>query len=510
MRRRRLIVVVGAVAALLGAVAFAVAASSGTKGSAAETAAAYFAAWRGNDVEDMARLVDRPPGDFRARHAAMGVDLGVQDIALSPGTLRSTGEETAEVPFTGSRTLEDLGAWPFEGTLRLAVRDRQWKVLWTPQTLHPLLKDGGTVELVEFDGPATELVTREGGKLPRNNYADPLLARIRSEFQESGLGWALVARAPGKPEQRIKTTQPEAEVERTTLARAVQAAAARALDGTPNAAIVAVRPSTGEVLAVADRLLNDYSAFHDAFPPGSTFKVITAAALLASGLDPDAQVGCPGTYAYPDHRAWANDGEVDRGTVSFTDAFAHSCNTTFVEQALTRLDDGDLGRTVRDWGFGRELPTGAQGVCGSLRDAENPDEAAANAIGQGSVTATPLCMATIAAAVRDGSWRPPRLLSVKRARLIDGPAPPPSKLDAGVVAGLRDMMRAVVDHGTAAGAGLPEGVAGKTGTAETEGQRSHGWFIGYRDDLAFCVFVRHGGSGRSAAVPIATRFLAGL
>jgi cell division protein FtsI/penicillin-binding protein 2 len=71
-------------------------------------------------------------------------------------------------------------------------------------------------------------------------------------------------------------------------------------------------------------------------------------------------------------------------------------------------------------------------------------------------------------------------------------------------------MRAVAPPPTAGDAGLPEGVAGKTGTAEVKDEKSHGWFIGYRGDLAFCVFVRNGGSGRSAAVPIAVRFLNGL
>ncbi len=501
---------VSAVAAIFGAVTFAVAASGGVKGSAAETSDAYFGAWLDGDIAGMARLVHRPPGDFRARHLAMSGELGVESLELRPGAVKVTGEETAEVPFSGSRTLEDLGAWPFEGTLRLAVRDRQWKVLWAPETLHPLLKDGGTVEIVDLDGPAAELVTREGGKIPDDGYAESTLARLLPEFEEVSTGWALVARAPGRPELRVLTVEPKADVERTTLSGSVQAAAARALDGVEDAAIVVLKPATGEVLAVADRLKDGYSAFHDLFSPGSTFKVITAAALLRSGLAPAAQVACPATYSFPGRRAFTNDGGVDRGLVSFTDAFAHSCNTTFVEQVLTRLRPEELRETAQEWGFGRPLPTGAQGACGSIEDPADADWSASNAIGQGTVVASPLCMASIAAAVRDGTWRPPRLLSKKEARRIDGDPPPPVELDQGVVAGLRAMMSAVVDHGTAANAGLPEGVSGKTGTAEVEGGRSHGWFIGYRDDLAFCVFVRHGGSGRSAAVPIATRFLDGL
>ncbi|WP_336206183.1 penicillin-binding transpeptidase domain-containing protein [Nonomuraea sp. LPB2021202275-12-8] len=501
---------VSAVLAVFGAVTFAVAASSGVKGSAAATSADYFEAWSIGDVEGMARLVYQPPGDFRARHLAMSGELAVESIELRPGAVKSTGAETAEVPFSGSRTLETFGAWPFDGTLRLAVRDRQWKVLWAPETLHPLLKDGGTVEVVDFDGPSIELVTREGDKIPHNSYADSTLARLRPEFEDSNVGWALVARAPGRPEQRIMTVEPKADVERTTLSSSVQAAAARALDGVANSAIIVLKPGTGEVLAVADRLEGGYSAFHDFFPPGSTFKIITAAALMKAGLEPDAQVACPGSYSFPQRRAFTNDGGVDRGLISFTDAFAHSCNTTFVEQSLTRLGQQDLRETAHEWGFGRPMPTGAQGACGSIEDPADPDFAASNAIGQGTAIATPLCMATIAAAVQDGTWRTPRLLTKKQVTRIDGEPPAPVELDSRIVANLRDMMRAAVDHGTASGAGLPDDVSGKTGTAEVDGQRSHGWFVGFREDLAFCVFVRHGGSGSAAAVPVATRFLNGL
>lgn len=511
MRQRRLIVVVGAVVAVIAAVAFAVSAAGGVEGSAADTSAAYFQAWRDGDVVAMSRLVDRPPGDFRKWHEAMGGALGVERLRLEPGDVERTGEETAEVTFTGVRELEELGEWPFDGTLRLAVRDRQWKVLWQPETLHPLLKDGGTIELVELFGSPAEQVTREGDKIPHNSYADAHLRPLRDDREEGEpVGWVLVAKAPGRPDLELLSARPETRRQRTTLSRSVQAAAARALDAGSDAAIVAIQPSSGDILAVADRLKSGFSALKDVFPPGSTFKVITAAALLESGLGPGDQVACPGTYTIPGHRTIRNDGEVARGAVSFTDAFAYSCNTTFVEQSLARLDVADLPETASRWGFGRALPTGAGGFCGSIQEADGPDQRAADAIGQGSVTASPLCMATVAAAVQSGTWRAPRLVPAKEATRIDGPAPDPVELDQGVVAGLRAMMRAVVDHGTAGGAELPGDLSGKTGTAEVVDGAPHAWFIGYRGDLAFSVFVRHGGSGRSAAVPIAARFLNGI
>ncbi|MFG1706366.1 penicillin-binding transpeptidase domain-containing protein [Nonomuraea sp. M3C6] len=480
------------------------------KGSASQTAAAYFAAWRKGDVAAMARLVYQPPSDFVVRHHELTEELHVESIQLTPGALKSTGDGAAEVPFAGVRQLAEFGAWPFDGTLRLAVRDRAWKVTWAPETLHPLLKDGGTLELAEIDASAAELVTSEGDKIPNDSYADAYLNQLKPEFEQASHGWELVSKVPGQPDRQLLTRKPEANIERTTLSRPVQAAAARALDGADDSAIIAIRPSTGEILALADRLEDNFSAVRDVFPPGSTFKTITAAALIRNGLDPAEQLQCPGTYTIPFHRPFHNDGEVDRGLVSFTDAFAYSCNTTFVEQATTRLNPDELRQTADEWGFGRAIATGVGGTCGSMPETDDPNMFGEDAIGQGQVVATPLCMAAVAAAVQSGTWRSPRLLSEQQVRRIDGVPGKAAPLDEAIVAPIRDMMVAVVDHGTASDAGLPEGVAGKTGTAEVDGEGSHGWFIGYRDDLAFCVFVRHGGSGRTAAVPIAARFLNGL
>ncbi|NUO96899.1 MAG: hypothetical protein HOV96_09905 [Nonomuraea sp.] len=499
-----------AAVAIFGAGAFAFLAADHIKGTAAQTAAAYFAAWRKGDVTGMARLVHRPPDDFVVRHRALSEKLRVESIELTPGPVRSTGEESAEVRFGGVRTLADFGAWPFDSVLRLGVRDRAWRVLWTPETLHPLLKDGGTLELEEIDAAAAELVTREGDKIPNDSYADAYLDPLKPEFAKANHGLELVSRVPGQPDKALMTRRPEANVERTTLSRPVQAAAARALDGVADSSIVVVRPSTGEILALADRLEDNYSAVLDVFPPGSTFKTIVAAALLEKGVTPADELGCPASYAPPGFAPVANDGDADRGTVTFADAYAYSCNTTFVEQATTRLTMEDLRKTAARWGFDRPMATGVGGRCGTMEDTDNTDMFTLDVIGQGTVVATPLCMASVAAAVQSGTWRSPRLLSKDEVRRVDGEPFPDVHLDEGVVGALREMMAAVVDHGTASEAGLPDGVAGKTGTAEVKDEPSHGWFIGYRDDLAFCVFVRNGGSGRSAAVPIAARFLKGL
>lgn len=112
------------------------------------------------------------------------------------------------------------------------------------------------------------------------------------------------------------------------------------------------------------------------------------------------------------------------------------------------------------------------------------------------------------AAIASGTWRPPMLVTDPRPKQRAHPhAISPKILDT-----LRPMMHAVVTIGTAAGVGFPPDVYGKTGTAEYQvGQklRSHGWFIGYRGNLAFAVIVEGGGFGASSAGPIANAFLRG-
>jgi cell division protein FtsI/penicillin-binding protein 2 len=144
---------------------------------------------------------------------------------------------------------------------------------------------------------------------------------------------------------------------------------------------------------------------------------------------------------------------------------------------------------------------------GTVPTPGSPSEAAATAIGQARVAVSPLAMANIAASVASGSLHLPRLVSG-----AGDDSAPAQALDPNVVASLRTMMQAVVTSsiGTAAGAGLPAGTLGKTGTAEfgnANPPQTDAWFIGYHGDLAFAVLVVGGGVGGAVAAPIATKFL---
>jgi len=311
--------------------------------------------------------------------------------------------------------------------------------------------------------------------------------------------------------QEFPGTAPEPV--RTTLDRRVQAAAEAALGSraTP-AALVAVRPSTGAVLAVANRptelALN--RAFEGRYPPGSTFKVVTTAALLGDGLKPADIVPCPVTKTVGGKSFRNFEGE-SGGRVPFATDFAHSCNTAFVSLASRLTADG-LASVARDFGVGAEWEAGLPAYVGQVPPAKDATELAASMIGQGRVLASPLGMAVVAGAVADGTWRSPVLVtSPDQSPQVQTP------VDPAVAATLRTLMRRVVTDGTGKRAAVPgAAVHGKTGTAEFGDRaplKTHAWFVGFRGDVAVAVLVEGGPAslvgGRDAA-PIAARFFAAL
>jgi cell division protein FtsI/penicillin-binding protein 2 len=297
---------------------------------------------------------------------------------------------------------------------------------------------------------------------------------------------------------------------RTTIDPAAQRAAEHALAPLRKpAALVAMRPSTGELVAVVNTPFNGYDrALLGRYPPGSTFKVVTAAALLADGLRPGDPVDCP-MEATIGGRRFGNFEDEVLGRIPFSSAFAHSCNTAFVQQAAKRLDGEQLRATATRFGFGVDPSPGIPAVTSRVPPPADRTDLAAEAFGQGRVTASPLQMAAVAATVAEGRWRQPRLVAGDAGPGSEAPDP----LDPKVAATLRTLMRQVVTDGTAAPARLPGKVAGKTGTAEFgtgDPLPTHAWFIGFRGDLAFSVIVEDGGVGGRVAAPIAATFLRSL
>lgn len=290
----------------------------------------------------------------------------------------------------------------------------------------------------------------------------------------------------------------------TTIDRRTQEAAEAALGGvTAPAAIVAVDAATGDIRAAVSRPLDEpfNRALAGQYPPASTFKVVTTAALLATGTKPETPIGCP-AEATVGGQTFRNFEGGSLGGTTFRSAFAQSCNTAFVGLAA-KLADADLVAAATNFGFGASYDLGVPTAGASFPAPKDAAERASQAIGQGRVVASPVHMATVAAAVASGSWRAPRLLT-------DTPAGAAKALDPAAVATLKDLTAEVVRTGTGTAATVAgQQVAGKTGTAETADPNvTHAWFIGYRGTLAFSVLVEGGGVGGRVAAPLAARFLA--
>lgn len=318
--------------------------------------------------------------------------------------------------------------------------------------------------------------------------------------------------SPGEPTEIGTVAGKPGTAVTLTLDRTVQDAADRAVAGVPKkAAIVAVRPSTGEILAVANGPTAGFDmAMTAQVPAGSTFKIVTAATALQAGVvTPATPVNCPGRITVGG-RQFQNENAFALGQVPMRTAFARSCNTTMIDLSQ-RLDGNALTTTAAQFGVGAGWQLPVASFSGSIEAPKDKVELAADAIGQGKVLVSPFSMALVAATVQKGSTPAPMIVKGQAATAKN----PPKAPSGTVVATLRDFTRAVVTEGTATALGdLPgEPVSGKTGTAEYGTEvppRSHAWFVGYRGDLAFAVFVEDGQSSRSTAVPVARAFLQGL
>lgn len=435
----------------------------------------------------------------------------VVEVAIRPDKLTD--------PAAAYRILERLGRDPGRARSQVAKA--------APTAAIPQI----TVRSAEFEEYAAEaraagLVTTETTRtLARTpGFAKPVLeAALKAGDPANNTGGGeiqVVSRTPATassddpdPVVLHRFPAPDPPPLRTTLDAKVQAAAEKALGGIKGkaAALVAVDAATGQVRASAGRdAEGPLSSFHRAFvgryPPGSTFKVVTASALLENGLDVDDPVACP-KFVTVSGKRFQNVDEFSLGTVPFRTDFARSCNTAFIEQAL-KLPDDALKEEAADFGLGQEWSAGVPTFSGSMRDADDKVVQAANAIGQGTVLESPLGMAVVAATAASGTYRSPRLLMS---------APPSSEvpLPDGRATALRTLMQEVVEKGSARGSlgGLSGTVGAKTGTAEFSAKEkpgTHAWMIGYRGDLAFAVLIENGGGGGANAGPVAKAFLQGV
>jgi peptidoglycan glycosyltransferase len=325
-----------------------------------------------------------------------------------------------------------------------------------------------------------------------------------------------------------------------TLDRGAQEAAERALRGRKGA-VAALDPRTGAVLAMTtfprydpnqlsshnpeairrnwDRLVDDRDgpllnrAAGALYPPGSTFKVVTAAAALENGVSLNQELPSPPVYDVPQTSAdIRNFGGSSCGDSSLTlpEALEISCNTTFAALGV-ELGDEKLAAEAEKFGFNEPSPYELPAATSSIPTEQDVPATAQSAIGQRDVRVSPLQMASIAATIANGGRRMAPFVGQQvlsdRGRVVKrfegedlGQAIPER-----VAGELRGMMLRVVEQGTGTAAQIPNlQVAGKTGTAQhARGRAPHAWFIGFTGSgdraIAVAVVVEEGGDAGSEA-----------
>jgi len=356
-------------------------------------------------------------------------------------------------------------------------------------------------------------VAEQGALLTTDQQmSSPLLSGLEPLWRtaiDATAGWSvdLVDRT-GAPIAELASTPPRDTAPiRTTIDSRMQLLAQQAVAAEQRpAALVAIAPSTGGLLAVAQNAAADAQgpiALTGLYPPGSTFKTITTAAAMTAGLaNPDTAVQCPGTITI-ENRTIPNEDEFDLGTVPLSTAFAHSCNTSMAALA-DRLPPDALGKTAKLFGIGVDyVIPGITTVTGQVPDADTPAQRVENGIGQGTVTASPFGLAVAEASLAHGSTILPTLV-IGDTSTADTPSAP---IPPAVADGLRAMMTQTVTDGTATQLRDIPGLGGKTGTAEYgDNTHSHGWFAGIDGDIAFATLVV-GGDSSTPAVDITGTFL---
>jgi len=273
----------------------------------------------------------------------------------------------------------------------------------------------------------------------------------------------------------------------TTIDPSYQMKAEAALAGlTVPASLVAVRPSTGEVLAVSNHGTNGVNtAFEGRYPPGMTFGIVVAEALFShAGMNQSSKVTCPGTVTVGGS-TFTNQ---DRGSGTLSAAVGNACETTFA-QLGSKLDAQTLVAETSRLGLGKSWGLSVPAFTGSVPTPSGEGEKATTMVGKGKVQVSPLAMALVAAAAQNGTWKPPYVL-----KDLTNPAevPQAQNLQPESIASLKRLMARTIKSPMAEPAAVTGGVVGiATPVSYTEGGRSKtvSWFVGSHNDLAFAVAV---------------------
>jgi len=366
-----------------------------------------------------------------------------------------------------------------------------------------------------FQSKATGLVGAVGSEINKRLRADGALYAPGTTVGLSGLERKYQRELLGTPTTEVVAVNPAGQQTgvlaqwpgtagtpvRTTIDSSVQDAALTALDGRPNSGeIVAVRASTGEILAVAQHqasgALPADGALNAKLAPGTAFTIVSAAALAKKDVSPSTSVLCARSFTVGG-QTFTSEGTGELRP--FSTDFAEGCGTAFA--ALSeRLTASDWDQIVKEFGIGADWP-GLQvpAFSGSVPSTTGQANLAAQTIGRGSVRMSLLSMAMVAATVDAGRWHVPQVLQASDPPTVG------AVLDADAMNTVRGLMRGAVRSGAAQAASRPgPQVYGQVGTVHT-GSGWMSWFVGYRGDIAIAV-IETGKTPQLSAAALAGAF----
>ncbi len=496
-----------------------------------QVAAAFLAAWQAGDLTKAANYTDKPSAAAAAL-AAYPKYLNLKSFAATPGTVSDAAGSTAARPresvtfavsasvAAGSGDAAVRGKWAYQSKLVAyqQANSSVWFVAWQPDVVAPNLT--ATTHLAAVTVPPTVSMVTDASGANLTRYGDAGLSTIAgllkasapaTEGAKPGLN-VQIETTSGKPvpnSQAILIAPGNYPTISTTINAKAEAAARSAVGMHKQSSMIAIQPSTGQILAIANNAEQNDFALTAQVAPGSTMKVITSAALLNAGvLTPQSPVACPPAFTIQGITYHNDQNEsAGPGTPFITD-FAQSCNNAFTTQ-WSHLS-GKLASTAKDYfGLHQKWNIGIGNLAASYFNAPagaSGSELAQEAFGEGSLVASPIAMASVAATVATGTFKQP-VLTTTAKQVTAKPLP------AATQAGLKQMMRAVVTSGTGAGLGFGPNVYAKTGTADIQGQdQPNSWLIAFdpTKDIAVACLVVNAGYGAQFAGPEVASFLNAL
>ena len=493
-------------------VGYSPAAESGAS-DATQTGTAFLQAWQNGELEAAANITDNP-SEALAAFKWYKENLGVVGLTINPDAANGVGWMTFSV---ATQAGAPMGQWNYQSGFAAYSKQigsyTRWFVKWSPQILYSSLKAGYQLKILKTPASVKGLVDRNGAAIVASehpslaNTINILVSKAKVTGATDGQQIIMVD-DKGKQLATVTTlTNPiDNGTVATTLDMKVQAAAEAAVQFHSQSSMVAIEPSTGHILAIANNTTSQYydDALLAGVAPGSTFKIITSTALLSAGMVTlNENAPCPAVLDV--ESTLLHNSEDEQGIDNtYEYDFAQSCNNAFSNfwnhQGMTQNLLADTAKKYyglnQQWDIGvgesaqyMNVPSGLSGA-----------GLAESLVGQDNVTSCPLAMCSVAATVANGSFLQPILIPKYKQVAA---TPLPSSLHAE----LKTLMASVITEGTGEGLFPKNGhYYGKTGTAEVgagAGLYSNSWFVVFNDqhDISVCALSIRGSFGATTAGP---------